>query len=167
MSITPDSEMQVNIFGSCHTLLCSMLSFLSIKCYHYHIYLLKIFQVTLPSARRNLLPGVCVCVCVCVSCSTVSDSVIPWTVAHQAPLSWNSPGQNTEWVAIPFPGALPDPGIEPRSPIVQIVSLSEPRGKPSPGGTPSFVPEKSKLPLGLPWGISGNESACRCRSPRV
>ena len=27
---------------------------------------------------------VCVCVCVCVSCSILSDSVIPWSGAHQA-----------------------------------------------------------------------------------
>ena len=25
--------------------------------------------------------------CMCVSCSVVSDSEIPWTIAHQAPLS--------------------------------------------------------------------------------
>ena len=32
---------------------------------------------------------------VCVSCSVASDSLgSPWTVAHQAPLSWNSPGKN-------------------------------------------------------------------------
>ena len=30
----------------------------------------------------------------CLSCSVVSDSVIPWTVAHQAPLSMDSPGKN-------------------------------------------------------------------------
>ena len=39
---------------------------------------------------------VCVCVCACVSCSVVFKSfAIPWTVTHQAPLSWNSPGNNT------------------------------------------------------------------------
>ena len=36
-----------------------------------------------------------------------------------------------EWVAIPFPGDLPDPGIEPRSPALQADSLpSESPGKP-------------------------------------
>ena len=31
---------------------------------------------------------VCVCVCVCVlSCAVMSNSVIPWTIAHQAPIS--------------------------------------------------------------------------------
>ena len=36
-----------------------------------------------------------------------------------------------EWVAFPFPGDLPNPGIEPGSPILQADSLqSEPPGKP-------------------------------------
>ena len=36
-----------------------------------------------------------------------------------------------EWVAIPFSGDLPNPGIEPRSPALQADSLpSEPAGEP-------------------------------------
>ena len=36
-----------------------------------------------------------------------------------------------EWVAIPFSGDLPNPGVEPRSPALQADSLpSEPPGKP-------------------------------------
>ena len=36
-----------------------------------------------------------------------------------------------EWVAIPFSGDCPSPGIEPRSPILQVDSLpAEPPGKP-------------------------------------
>ena len=36
-----------------------------------------------------------------------------------------------EWVAFPFPGDLPDPGMEPRSPTLQVDSLpAEPAGKP-------------------------------------
>ena len=39
-----------------------------------------------------------------------------------------------EWVAFPSPGDLPnlpDPGIEPRSPVLQVDSLpAEPQGKP-------------------------------------
>ena len=31
----------------------------------------------------------------CISHSVVSDSAIPWTVAHQASLSMDSPGKNT------------------------------------------------------------------------
>ena len=36
-----------------------------------------------------------------------------------------------EWVAFPFPGDLPNPGIEPRPPALQVDSLpAEPQGKP-------------------------------------
>ena len=36
-----------------------------------------------------------------------------------------------EWVPIPSPGDVPNPGIEPRSPALQVNSLpSEPPGKP-------------------------------------
>ena len=57
---------------------------------------------------------VCVCVCVCVSCSVVSDSAIPWTIACQAPLSMEFSRQEY-WSGLPFPspGDLPDPGIKP------------------------------------------------------
>ena len=48
----------------------------------------------------------------------------PWTVAHQALLSMGSPRQEY-WSGLPFPypGGLPNPGIEPRSPALQAVSL--------------------------------------------
>ena len=49
------------------------------------------------------------------SWSVVSDSfVIPWTVAHQAPLSMGFPGQGY-WSGLPCssPGDLPNPGIKP------------------------------------------------------
>ena len=48
--------------------------------------------------------------------SVVSDSVTPWTVAHQAPLSTRFPWQEY-WSRLPFPspGYLPDPGITPAS----------------------------------------------------
>ena len=61
----------------------------------------------------------------------MSDSVTPWTVAHQAPLSIGFPGQEY-WSGVPFPspGDLPDPGIKLRSPVLQADSLpSEPPGK--------------------------------------
>ena len=39
-----------------------------------------------------------------------------------------------EWVAISFPGDLPNPGIKPGSPTLQADALlSEPPGKPGPG----------------------------------
>ena len=54
-----------------------------------------------------------------------------WTVAHQAPPSMESsrPGY---WSGVPFPspGDVPDPGIEPRCPALQVDTLpSEPPGK--------------------------------------
>ena len=56
-----------------------------------------------------------------------------WTVALQAPLSMEFPGQEY-WSGLPFPtlGDLPDPGITPRSPSLQADSLpSEPLVKPN------------------------------------
>ena len=62
----------------------------------------------------------------------MSDSLQPWTVAHQAPLSMEFSRQEY-WSGYPFlsPEDLPDPEIEPRSPALQADSLtSEPPGKP-------------------------------------
>ena len=61
-----------------------------------------------------------------------SSMETPWTVAHQAPLSMEFSRQEY-WSgqSFPFPGDLPDPGFEPRSPALQADSLpSEPPGKP-------------------------------------
>ena len=62
------------------------------------------------------------------SCPTLGDS-----------MDFSLPGSSVqgilqarilEWGAIPFPGVLPDPGIEPGSPILQADSLPpEPPGK--------------------------------------
>ena len=48
------------------------------------------------------------------SCSVVSDSVVPWNVAHQAPLSMEFPRQEY-WSQLLFhtPRDLPSPGIYP------------------------------------------------------
>ena len=70
----------------------------------------------------------------------VSDSFeTPWTVAHQVPLFTEFSSQ-AHWSGMPFPspGDLPNPGIEPGSPILQTDALpSEPPGKStrSPGGS--------------------------------
>ena len=47
----------------------------------------------------------------------MSDSVTPWTVAHQAPLFMGFPMQEC-WNGLPFssPGNLPDPRVESVSP---------------------------------------------------
>ena len=56
--------------------------------------------------------------------SRVQLFVTPWTVAHQAPLSKGFSRQE-HWSGLPFPppGDLPDPGIEPESPALQVDSL--------------------------------------------
>ena len=48
----------------------------------------------------------------------------PWTVALQAPPSMGFSRQE-DWSGLPFPapGDLPDPGIEPKSPVLQADSL--------------------------------------------
>ena len=48
----------------------------------------------------------------------------PWTVARQTPLSMGFSRQEY-WSGLPFPspGDLPDPGIEPESPSLQLDSL--------------------------------------------
>ena len=56
----------------------------------------------------------------------------PWTVAYQAPSSMGFSRQEY-WsgLSFPFPGDLPDPGIEPGSPAFQAEALtSEPPEKP-------------------------------------
>ena len=64
------------------------------------------------------------------SLSRVRYSATPWTVAHQAPPSMGFSRQEY-WSGLPFPfpGDLPDPGIEPGSPAFQADALtSEPPG---------------------------------------
>ena len=50
--------------------------------------------------------------------------MIPWTLAHQAPLSMGFSSQEY-WRGLPFPspGHLPDPEMEPWSPALQAGSL--------------------------------------------
>ena len=70
----------------------------------------------------------------CVSWnSVVPDSLTPWTIAYQAPLSTEFSRQEY-WSGLPFssPRGLPDPGIKLESPVLQVDSLpSEPPGKPT------------------------------------
>ena len=81
--------------------------------------------------RYHLAP-VKICVLyMCVSRSVVSNSfVIPWTVAHQVPLSMEFSRQEY-WNGLPFPspGDLPNPGIESRSPTLRADALTSARGK--------------------------------------
>ena len=90
-----------------------------------------------------------------LSCSVVSDSVTPWTVAFQATLSMEFFRQKYwSWLPFPSPGKLPDPGIEPASPVspaLQADSLPiEPLGKP-------FVPlpgSKPPPPTAEAWSLN-------------
>ena len=77
---------------------------------------------------RILYQGV-LCVIVLVA-QSVSDSLQPHEL--QAPLSMEFPRQEYySELPFPSPGDLPNPGIEPRSPAMQLDSLpSEPPGKP-------------------------------------
>ena len=81
------------------------------------------------SLRDTECVCVCVCVCVCFSHSIVSGSLWPpWTVAHQAPPSRGFSRQGyCTGLLFPFPGDLPNPGIEPRFSALQADTLlSEP-----------------------------------------
>ena len=66
------------------------------------------------------------------SLSCVWLFVTLWTEVHQAPLSMGFSRQE-HWRGLPCspPGDLPDPGVKPGSPALQVTSLpSEPGGKP-------------------------------------
>ena len=54
------------------------------------------------------------------SLSHVRLFATPWTIAYQAPLSMGF-SRREYWNGLPFPspGDLPDPGIEPESPVLQ------------------------------------------------
>ena len=59
------------------------------------------------------------------SLSRVRLFATPWTVAYQAPQSTEFSRQEY-WSGLPFPspGDFPNPGIEPRSPVLQADTLS-------------------------------------------
>ena len=89
------------------------------------------------TTERLLCVCVCVCVCVCMhACSGMSDSFQPpWTVTYQAPLSMGFPRQEyRRGLPFPSPGDLPNPGIEPVSPVSPALVggffTIEPPGKP-------------------------------------
>ena len=69
----------------------------------------------------------------CLVAHRVQIFAIPWTVAHQAPLSMGFSRQEY-WSVLPFlhPGDLPDPGIEPVSavsPALKDSLRAEPSGE--------------------------------------
>ena len=55
--------------------------------------------------------------------SVMSNLAAPWTVAHQAPLSLGFSRQGyCSRLPFPTPGDLPDPGIEPTSPMFPVLA---------------------------------------------
>ena len=82
----------------------------------------------------------------CESCSVVSDSLSPTEFSR--PEYWS--GQ-----LFPSPGDLPNPGIEPRSPALQVDSLpAEPGGKPTKTGVGSLsLLQRIFLTQELNWGL--------------
>ena len=80
----------------------------------------------------------------------------PWTVAHQASLPWVFSRQE-HWSGLPCPppGDLPNPGIKPRSPALQVDSLlSEPPGEPKNTGVGSSSLLQGNFPTQeLNWGL--------------
>ena len=82
----------------------------------------------------------------------------PWTVACQAPLSMGFFRQEY-WSGLPcpLPGDHPNPGIKPRSPSLQAISLpAEPQGK-------WYIINIICVQSGLPRQLCGEEYACQCR----
>ena len=93
-----------------------------------------------------------VSVCVLKSLTCVQLLAIPWIVACQTPLSMEFSRQEY-WSGFPFPtpGDLPDPGIEPASPVASALAggfftTLSPR-------SPSFSIKKQKI-----WEIDDGES---------
>ena len=86
-----------------------------------HCCSLKHMHLDLPEWLTTLIDYPCVCM---LSRSVVSDSVFPWTVACQTPLSMEFFRQE-HWrgLSFPPPRALPDSGIEPAAPALQADSL--------------------------------------------
>ena len=76
----------------------------------------------------------------CCCCLGGKSFVTPWTIALKAPLSMGFPRQEY-WTGLPFasPGDLPDPGIEPTSPVLQADSITESPGKRFHASGPSII----------------------------
>ena len=78
-----------------------------------------------------------VCVCVCAQTLQLCLFATLWTVAHQAPKIMGF-SRLEYWSGLPCPpaGPLPDPGIEPASPVASCIAgrifTAEPPGKPRP-----------------------------------
>ena len=107
-----------------------------------------------------------------VSRSVVFDSANLWTVTHQAPLSMGFPRQES-WSGLPcpFPGDLPNPGIKPRSLLLQADSLlSEPPQKPEEPANAGEIRDTGPIPWSgrsLDEGMATHSSILAWRIPRT
>ena len=121
--------------------------------------------------------GMCACVCIRLCICQSRLFVTPWTVAYQAPPSMGLFRQEY-WNGLPFSSSrdLPDPGIEPVSPALQVDSLSaESSGSPGWGvrscisniapPSPPWFPTGDAEPAGLGttrWGARQTEQPFSC-----
>ena len=103
-------------------LIWSVLIFLPV--YNYYQFYLKEKHRTVKNTHFKSILKIYYIYFVCLiliakSCLTL---VTPWTIAHQALLSMGFSRQEY-WSGFPFPspGDLPNPGIEPRSPALQVM----------------------------------------------
>ena len=87
--------------------------------YYYVICRYSIFILSVSLVQLAIL------LCCVLIHSVESVSVALWAVAHQAPLSVGIlQAKILEWVAMPSSRGRPNPRIEPRSPALQMDSLS-------------------------------------------
>ena len=109
-------------------------------------------------ARSCVQDSLASSLCAVFSCPVVSDSLRPHglCVVYQASLSMGIlQARILEWVAMPSSWDLTKPGIEPRSPSLQVDSLpSESPGKPKITGMGSLSPlQGSSQPRGSNQGL--------------
>ena len=108
-------------------------------------------------------------VSMCQPLSRVRLFVAPWTVARQAPLSVGF-SREEHWSGLPCPppGDLPDPGIEPMTPVSSAMAggffTTNTDRVPKRGPDSSFCPGDSSRPA-PPWGLSVPDGGMRGEGP--
>ena len=76
---------------------------------------------------------------------------------------WGNSGNSVRLYLFVLQGNLPNPGMEPRSPALQVDSLSsELPEKPILVVSLGLIP-RSRIVQGFPGGASGKEPTCQCR----
>ena len=67
-----------------------------------------------PRSHADLYTNACVCAQLCLPLCDLTDCSPPGSSVHGI-----SQTRILEWIALPSPGVLPDPGIKPKSPALQ------------------------------------------------